>query len=488
MKPKTIIKNKRFEMNWAFVSLLFIIITSFSLNAQYDDLYYDSSYDGYTGGNEHLVYDSDTTIDGDGDTYVTNNYYQNNNDDFYDDFYYSRRIRRFYNRYWGFGYYSNFYNWNNPYWFNTGWNNPYCFNAGWNNPYWFNAGWNNPFFTYNTFGWGYSTVTFMGPSFGWGYPGYYSYYNNAYWNGFNNGFYSNNNYWNSYNDNAYSGPNNYYYGHRTSMSSNSSVGGSRTLKSSSNGNGAIQGTSLNKVNNTSTTPLNNTLNPKNSISDFNKTDLHKENVISGGPSKTLGVDRGKSIQNNAQIINNNIEKGTLNTISQPNKQTSTGVIMKSDLQKVNVAGEGQDKSISGQRSRPVNYSSGVKSYGSTKTSNSVKTSPANNSVNYSRSKTRTNNVVKPKVINRPGTSGRSYKSSSSSSKDYNRSSKTNRSNSKPNRKSGAYRSNQGTNRSYSSSGTSGRSYSSGKSFSGSRSYSSSGRSYSSPRSIGRSGR
>ena len=77
MKPKTILKNKRVEMNWAFVSLLFIIIASLNLNAQYDDLYYDTSYDGYSGGNEHLVYDSDTTIDSNGDTYVTNNYYDN---------------------------------------------------------------------------------------------------------------------------------------------------------------------------------------------------------------------------------------------------------------------------------------------------------------------------------------------------------------------------------------------------------------------------
>ena len=157
--------------------------------------------------------------DSEGDTYVTNNYYDNSYDDYYyDDYYYSRRLRRFYNRHCGFGYYSNYYYWNNPYWFNVGWNYPFYSNHFY-----------NPFFTYNTFGWGYNTVTFMGPSYGWGYPGYYSYYNNAYWNGHYNGFYSNANYWNSYNGNGYSGSNynsgNYYYGHRSSMGSNSSGGG-----------------------------------------------------------------------------------------------------------------------------------------------------------------------------------------------------------------------------------------------------------------------
>ena len=87
MKPKAIIKNNRYELNLAFVSLLIALFASFNLSAQYDDLYYDSSYDGYTGGNEHLVYDSDTTIGADGDTYVTNNYYENNyDDDYYDDY------------------------------------------------------------------------------------------------------------------------------------------------------------------------------------------------------------------------------------------------------------------------------------------------------------------------------------------------------------------------------------------------------------------
>ena len=161
MKDKTIIKNNRNEMNWVLVSLLFVMFASFNLNAQYDDLYYDSSYDGYTGGNEHLVYDSDTIIDTEGDTYVTNNYYDNNDDDYY----YSRRLRRFHNRHCGFGYYSNYYNWNYPFGFHAGWNSPY-----------YSSYYYNPF---NSYGWGYHTVTFMGPSYGWSSPNYYSYYNNS---------------------------------------------------------------------------------------------------------------------------------------------------------------------------------------------------------------------------------------------------------------------------------------------------------------------
>ena len=73
--------------------ILFIIITHSGYSQYYDDLYYDPSYDGYYGGNEHLTSD---TIEEDGTTIITNNYYM----DDWNDYTFSRRLRVRYWRYW----------------------------------------------------------------------------------------------------------------------------------------------------------------------------------------------------------------------------------------------------------------------------------------------------------------------------------------------------------------------------------------------------
>ena len=104
------------------------------------DEYYDPSYN------------STTTSESEGNTYVTNNYYG--------DYGYSSRFRRFDNRFGGAGYYDPFYtnvgfyspnawcygrNYRRPGW-NVGWNSWGGWNVGygygWNNYGW-NNGWNN---------------------------------------------------------------------------------------------------------------------------------------------------------------------------------------------------------------------------------------------------------------------------------------------------------------------------------------------------------
>ena len=110
--------------------IIFLIVANIGYSQYYDDLYYDSSYDGYSGGNEHLTTD---TIEEDGTTRITNNYYLAD----YNDYYYTRRIRLRYFRYW------------RPYY-----------------TYWYSPHWN--YYTYHNYGWGYHSITYMNP--------YYSYY------------------------------------------------------------------------------------------------------------------------------------------------------------------------------------------------------------------------------------------------------------------------------------------------------------------------
>lgn len=175
-------------------------------------------------GNARFGYDntapSESTTDGNGNTYITNNYY--NNDDYYD-YAYSSRIRRFYHPV-GWGYYDSYYT--NCYMYDSypsSWGMSIYMGYNW---------WAPPAYYYSPFSWGIS--------FNYGYPayGYYSpchsnYYayspcgscggcGNMYYQGCGNysgGCAYNPYYYNSYDYNCGS---NYYYGPRRSGVSNTS--------------------------------------------------------------------------------------------------------------------------------------------------------------------------------------------------------------------------------------------------------------------------
>jgi len=155
--------------------------------------------------------------DGNGNTYITNNYYDE--DDYYD-YAYSARIRRFYHPL-GWSYYDPFYT--NLYWYDY---NPfswgvslYCTYNWWNprpfgswGPSWgvgvgFGPSWGfGPSFAYNPF-WGNP----WGNPWGWGGGGYMAGYNDGFMNGYYAGLYNgtfNPYYFNSLD--SYS----YYYGPR----------------------------------------------------------------------------------------------------------------------------------------------------------------------------------------------------------------------------------------------------------------------------------
>ena len=162
--------------------MLLTVTVGFS---QYDDLYYDPSYDGYTGGNEHLTTD---TTEEDGTTYVTNNYYMDDRDDYY----FTRRIRLRYFRFWRPYFYAN--------WYYPSYNYYSCHN-------------------YNY--WGYHSITYMNPYYSYYYPNYY---------------YNNYNYTTYYNKTYKKTPNT-YYGHRTSSSTKS--GGKRKHTNTNSGKKVI---------------------------------------------------------------------------------------------------------------------------------------------------------------------------------------------------------------------------------------------------------
>jgi len=177
---------------------------------------------------------SEQRTDEDGDTYVTNNYngdnYSFDNDE---DYYYSRRLRRWYEPTFGFGYYSNVYS-DLYYWWGPTYYNPgisFSINIGpsyvmpW---YWHSC---YPYYGYSNYYPWYSSYPYYGyyypySAYGWGYN---NGYNNGYWNGYHDGYYGNyygynNGYYNYYgNDygNGYYGNgggygSNNYYGHRSS--------------------------------------------------------------------------------------------------------------------------------------------------------------------------------------------------------------------------------------------------------------------------------
>ncbi len=223
-----------------------------------DDVYHSPSYNPYTGNSTTEQYS-----DGNGNTYVTNNYYNDYDDNgiTYDDdydYFYESRLRRFYNPYVGMSYFSGGYVdrfwygspaafWGqtiyyDPFW-GSGWNSPWSINIGWgwnswnwnrwnnwNNPWahnhWgWNGGWNN----WNN-PWAYNSGCGWNNPWGWGNHVTYVYYNDG-------PYYSNNN---NNGGNGYSGNNsNTYYGPRNT---HDNYGGRVT-----NGNGSTRpgkGTSI----------------------------------------------------------------------------------------------------------------------------------------------------------------------------------------------------------------------------------------------------
>jgi hypothetical protein len=167
--------NNLMKFLFAFTLSWLIPIDS---NAQFDDVYYDSSQDNWNSNSSYSDYDSpneessysESYYDEDGDTYVTNNYY---NDNYDEDYEYSKKLRRYYQPSVGLSYYNYYYtdyytynNFYNPYlmygnnwgWNNWGWNRPvvsinvYQGNFGWN-PYAYNNWGFNNYYGYNNWGW-----------------------------------------------------------------------------------------------------------------------------------------------------------------------------------------------------------------------------------------------------------------------------------------------------------------------------------------------
>ena len=156
--------------------------------------------------------------DGNGNTYITNNYY---NDDDYYDYQYSARLKRYYSPAIGYGYYDPFYT--NSYWYDY---NPYDYGVsiylGYNwwapsycyyDPFWYgpvNPHFHNHYYGYYDY-W-YSPYGY------YGYNDYWNGYHDGYWNGYYNGYYAgtynNPYYYNSYDVNST------YYGPRGSISAN----------------------------------------------------------------------------------------------------------------------------------------------------------------------------------------------------------------------------------------------------------------------------
>ncbi len=172
---------------------------------------------------------SESTTDGNGNTYITNNYYDDvyDHDDYYD-YGYAARIKRFHNNVGSYGYYDSYYT--NSYWYsNNPWNYGTSIYLGYS--FWgpsYNVYSYNPAnYWYSSMGWGcdpwyspFGCQPYYGYSPYWGYNPYMYGYMNGYNNGFYNGYYNgnayNNNYFNSYDNNS-------YYGPRKTLSANSKI-------------------------------------------------------------------------------------------------------------------------------------------------------------------------------------------------------------------------------------------------------------------------
>ena len=152
---------------YSIFPLIVALLSTLSLKAQHDDIYYDPSRDARntprteTRSNTSQNYNNNNSNSNQDaqydDQYTDSEYYEY--DDEYDDYQYSSRIRRFHRPYRGFGYYDNtyvdYYNYDPFYYdrrfnrptlmisFGNGyWNNYNRFNR-WNNWSWYNRYWND---------------------------------------------------------------------------------------------------------------------------------------------------------------------------------------------------------------------------------------------------------------------------------------------------------------------------------------------------------
>jgi hypothetical protein len=213
---------------YSIFPILIALLSTVSLKAQYDDVYYDPSRDARKTTRTESRNTPATTRNNDDnsasdydDQYDQSEYYEY--DDEYDDYQYSSRIRRFHRPVRGFSYYDltyvdyyyydpfyydrmfarpsfnisfgnsyfnrydRFNRWNNSLWYNRYWNNYCAFNSWdtWGMPSWgmnrFNSGYYDPY--------GYNNFNGFGNSYG--SNGYYPY---------RNGHYTSNNYNNNGNN------------------------------------------------------------------------------------------------------------------------------------------------------------------------------------------------------------------------------------------------------------------------------------------------
>ncbi|MGI8891890.1 MAG: hypothetical protein ACR2GN_00380 [Bacteroidia bacterium] len=174
----------------------------------------DYTSDTQNTGERFQYSDEEQSTDGNGNTYITNNYYT---DDYYD-YSYSSRIRRFH-RPAGFGYYSTYYT--NSYWYDyyppsygvsiyvgyNCWPSPTCIRY----PFYYGYHCPRPYY------YGY----YYNPGYYWHSYNYGYGYNQGYWDGYHaglyNGYYSQPYYFNSYDQTSY------YYGPRGTAGSNNAT-------------------------------------------------------------------------------------------------------------------------------------------------------------------------------------------------------------------------------------------------------------------------
>ena len=126
---------------------------------------YDQNNQSYDQNNSN----SQSNTDGNGNTYVTNNYY----DDYYD-YEYASRLRRFNDYNMGYGYYDDYYT--NSYWYNYDpgfWGVSIYTGYNW----WWPSYYSRPWYGYGC-GCGYGGG-YWGGGYGYGYGGYG--YGNGYW-------------------------------------------------------------------------------------------------------------------------------------------------------------------------------------------------------------------------------------------------------------------------------------------------------------------
>jgi hypothetical protein len=183
-------------MKWTKLFLfVFLLGSSFSSQAQFDDLYFDPATDGLQ---TNVVPTKERQLPKEVQQGERENDRQRNNyeEDDRDDYYYTTRLRRFHNPYRGFNYYDPIYTdvyFVDPYWNSTtivinngwgfnngwGWNNWNRWNR-WNNWNGWNGGWcyNDPWGCNN--GWGWNGGWNSGWN-GWGWNG--GGWNGGGWNG-----------------------------------------------------------------------------------------------------------------------------------------------------------------------------------------------------------------------------------------------------------------------------------------------------------------